>query len=101
MPATSAKCSSPSAPRPRARIGGLAALALVGLAAARGEPTPPGGANLDTLRVTPARVALRGPDSVQQLAVEAIAAGVEVKDLTAEAQYTSSDPKVATVAPSG
>src|SRR4051794_17569629 len=51
----------------------------------------------DALRVVPAEVILRGPDAVQQLAVE----GQDARDLTATADYISSDPKVATVDESG
>jgi Protein of unknown function (DUF1549)/Protein of unknown function (DUF1553)/Bacterial Ig-like domain (group 2) len=72
------------------------AVLLVGLVAtlARGE-TPDGSA--PALRITPAKIVLRGPDSVQQLAVEALVGDSVVDDLTPSARYESSDPQVATV----
>ena len=48
-----------------------------------------------SLRITPAQAHLRGPDSVQQLAVEGLPAGSEATDLTPSAVYESSDPRVA------
>ncbi|MEO6809937.1 MAG: DUF1549 domain-containing protein [Isosphaeraceae bacterium] len=50
-----------------------------------------------SLAITPAKALLRGPDAVQQLAV----AARDGHDLTSEVQYTSADPKVATVEPTG
>jgi hypothetical protein len=49
------------------------------------------------LNVFPARAVLRGPDAVQQLVVEA----ADSRDVTGQAQYATSDPKVATVDASG
>jgi hypothetical protein len=80
--------------RTAGRIGlvtiGLLATAVCPLAAGE-EPSP------RSLKITPVSAALRGPDSVQQIVVE----GTDGKDLTDQAQYASSDPKVATVDASG
>ena len=54
-----------------------------------------------SLRIFPAQTVLRGPDSVQQLAVEGSAADQAVLNLSGRAEFVSSDPKVATVDPSG
>lgn len=51
----------------------------------------------ESLEVFPAVALLRGPDSVQQLAVDGRFPGGNPRDLTLKATYTSSDPKVATV----
>jgi hypothetical protein len=59
--------------------------------AARGDGPPP------ALAVTPAQVELVGPEAVQQLVVEAASS----RDATAQAQYASADPAVATVDPQG
>ena len=53
------------------------------------------------VRVVPPRVVLRGPDSVQQLAVEIVAPDATVRDATRAAAFVSSDPKVAAVDASG
>jgi hypothetical protein len=49
-------------------------------------------------RVTPATVALLGPDAVQQLVIEA---GGDGRDLTAIAELRSDDPAIAAVGPDG
>ncbi len=54
-----------------------------------------------SLRIMPATVLLRGPDSVQQLAIDGLADGREPRDLTRQAKFESSDPRVATVDESG
>lgn len=54
-----------------------------------------------SLKVVPATILLRGPDSVQQLAIDGLTADRGVIDLTGRAQFVSSDPKVATVDGSG
>ncbi|WP_406695329.1 DUF1549 domain-containing protein [Singulisphaera sp. Ch08] len=59
------------------------------------------GAEPDPLRVVPPRVVLRGPDSVQQLAVEMIAADSAARDASSQAKFVSSDPKVAEIDASG
>jgi Protein of unknown function (DUF1553)/Protein of unknown function (DUF1549)/Bacterial Ig-like domain (group 2) len=87
---------------------GLAALAVgvisvaMGLAAdARaGLPEPPG-PGAAGLTAQPARVLLRGPDAVQQLAVERTTGGAEPRDATTQVHYESSAPSVATVDESG
>ncbi|MDR3636629.1 MAG: DUF1549 domain-containing protein, partial [Isosphaeraceae bacterium] len=53
------------------------------------------------LKTVPVEVALRGPDSVQQLAVEGLAGVGKPLDLTTKASFASSDPKVVTVDASG
>jgi hypothetical protein len=49
----------------------------------------------------PAQVILNGPDAVQQLAIESIGPNAGTVDVTSEAIYQSSEPKVATVDASG
>jgi hypothetical protein len=53
------------------------------------------------LRVVPPRVVLRGPDSVQQLAVEALGGDSDAIDATTKAEFATSDPEVALIDPSG
>ncbi len=67
-------------------------------------PTPAGPAEVAsdlTLRILPAKLVLRGPDAVQQLAIDALEKGGEAHDRTSQAEYRSSDPKVVTVDPTG
>jgi Protein of unknown function (DUF1553)/Protein of unknown function (DUF1549)/Bacterial Ig-like domain (group 2) len=59
----------------------------------RSEPT--------ALRIVPPSALLRGPDSVQQLAVDGLCSGGEPRDLTRSATFQSSDQRVATVDGSG
>src|SRR5262245_20055906 len=54
-----------------------------------------------SLRVEPADVVLRGPDSVQQLAVDASSGASSPRDVTRRARYASSDLRVATVDDAG
>jgi hypothetical protein len=49
------------------------------------------------LEVYPPRVELRGPDAVQQLAVDGLLEGAARRDLTARATFTSADTSVADV----
>jgi hypothetical protein len=65
-------------------VGGFAAIG-----AERPEPA--------ALRAFPAAMTLRGPDSFQQLVVDALVPGRDEYDLTGEVQFVSSDAKVATV----
>ncbi|GAC1475944.1 MAG: DUF1549 domain-containing protein [Isosphaeraceae bacterium] len=58
-------------------------------------------ASVGSLTVVPTRALLRGPDSVQQLAVEGVTKEANRLDLTARASYVSSDPQVVTVDSSG
>ena len=53
------------------------------------------------LRVTPADVLLRGPDAVQQLAIDGNLTGLAPWDVTRRAKYVSSDPRVVTVDETG
>ena len=53
------------------------------------------------LRVVPADVVMRGPDSVQQLAVDLRTKAGSARDLTRQARFVSSDPRVATVDETG
>lgn len=68
---------------------------------------PPTNARADLARdvvavsVVPQRALLRGPDSVQQLAVEGLFLDKTRHDRTAEAVFVSSNPEVATVDSSG
>ncbi len=50
-----------------------------------------------SIQVVPPKVLLRGPDSVQQLAVEAIGGDSAARDESAGAKFTTSDPKVAEI----
>ncbi len=54
-----------------------------------------------SLSVTPSKTLLRGPDSVQQLAVDGILGDARRLDLTAKATFESSNPSVASVDASG
>ncbi len=53
------------------------------------------------LRVTPADVLLRGPDAVQQLAIDGNLTGLAPWDVTRRAKYVSSDRRVVTVDETG
>src|SRR4051812_31498106 len=81
----------------------LLSLALLAgcLAAAGAAPEPVEAPRPETLRVVPARAKLRGPDAVQQLAVERLAPDGAVRDATAGADFATSDASVATVDASG
>jgi hypothetical protein len=54
-----------------------------------------------TLRAVPEKVLLRGPDAVQQIAVEGQQAGQTVRDVTGAVEFTSDKPAIATVDASG
>jgi hypothetical protein len=54
-----------------------------------------------SLRVTPTQAVLRGPDSVQQLAIEGVGPEGACDDLTPSAQYESANPSVASVDSAG
>lgn len=82
------------------RIVGLALLGLSPLGV-RGDSPKAEARPAVSLRIVPARAVLRGPDSVQQLAVEEPQAGLSARDLTSQAEFVSSDPNVATVDASG
>jgi hypothetical protein len=77
---------------------GSGLLLVLAIGATAAEPDPKGAASL---AVTPPRALLRGPDSVQQLAVDGVAADATRQDLTAECTFVSSNPAVVTVDPSG
>jgi hypothetical protein len=61
----------------------------------------PGAPNPTGLQIVPSAVLLRGPDSMQQLAVDQRAGDRLARDVTRQTQFESSDPKVATVDDSG
>jgi hypothetical protein len=73
---------------------GLIMAALLGSPVSAGSD--PGAAAPAALRITPAAVALRGPDAAQQLVVEGQTAAGDI-DLTAKAEFTSSAPEIAAV----
>jgi hypothetical protein len=54
-----------------------------------------------SIEVQPAQAVLTGPDAVQQLAVDGILPDTTRRDLTAAAEFASSDSKVVTVSPAG
>ncbi len=54
-----------------------------------------------SILIQPQRVLLRGPDAVQQLAVDGVGAAAESHDVTMQARFESSAPTVATVDESG
>src|SRR4051812_8201324 len=93
-----ARSTANSAGSPR-----LLALALLAgcLAAAGAAPEPPATPTPETLRVVPARADLRGPDAVQQLAVERVAPDGSIRDATTGADFATSDASVAVVDASG
>jgi hypothetical protein len=61
----------------------------------RRRPERPG------LGITPASALLRGPDSVQQIAVDELTGEHGPRDVTREAKYASSDGRIATVDEAG
>src|SRR4051794_1265312 len=63
-----------------------------GAAAPQVEVVPAGG-----IRVVPAKAELRGPDAVQQLAVERVAPDGTARDATTGAEFATSDAAVVTV----
>jgi hypothetical protein len=75
-------------------------LALPAIRTHAGSPEPLRD-QLSGLLVQPARVLLRGPDAVQQLAVDGLAAAAASRDVTTQARFESSAPNVATVDQSG
>jgi hypothetical protein len=84
----------------RARPLGLAFLALTVVAGAAPDGSGPA-PGPSALEVYPARAILRGPDSVQQLAVDGLFSDASRRDLTGAAAFDSSDPSVVTVDRSG
>lgn len=93
MPRNPAASASPGA-KTAARALLIASMVFgsaLSLPAADTAPPAPG------LRLVPDKAVLRGPDSVQQLVVESL----DGHDLTDQAQFVSSDPKVATVDATG
>jgi hypothetical protein len=84
---------------------GLAPALLLGLLGWSATTASAGPAATDegvvSVAVVPPGALLRGPDSVQQLAVDGVRADGTRHDLTAAATFASSDPAVATVDPSG
>src|SRR4051812_44122229 len=73
----------------------LAYLAVGAIPPLRAEgPKNPGPT---ALRAYPVDVKLRGPDSVQQLVIDATRPGQEAYDLTDAVAFTTSDSEVATV----
>ena len=64
-------------------------------AADPGEPSPA------SLRVTPAEALLRGPDAVQQLAIDALAHDREPRDVTRVTKFATSSDRVATIDDTG
>ncbi len=86
----------------RAREGARALRFLVGLGLlAAGSALRAESPAVQSLKVVPAEATLRGPDSVQQIAVEGPTADAKLLDVTGTAAFLSSDPKVATVDKSG
>ncbi|MHC5538167.1 DUF1549 domain-containing protein, partial [Singulisphaera rosea] len=79
----------------------LFTLSLSGTSMVRAEAPQGAEAGPATLRIVPPKAVLRGPDSVQQLAVESSKAGSSAHDVTGRAEYVSADPKVAAVALDG
>src|SRR4051794_30283566 len=82
-------------PRRRAVAWFLLAISASVGAVVADEPTP------SPLGVVPERVLLRGPDAVQQIAIEASEPGGPARDLTDVAEFSSSDPDIAEVDRSG
>ncbi len=77
------------------RSGLIAALVLVSLGV---DPaTSRAGEEIVSIAVVPSRAVLRGPDSVQQLAIDGLTARSTREDQTAQATFVSSNPAVATV----
>jgi hypothetical protein len=82
------------------RLGALLALGLVFFGLASQPARVAAGVDakgLTSLGVVPSRALLRGPDSVQQLAVDGVAPDASRRDLTLSASFVSSNPEVASV----
>jgi hypothetical protein len=77
-----------------------AVLALLASASA-GAGGADGFQGLTAVQVVPPRVLLRGPDAVQQLAVDGLAGDAPHRDLTLTASFESSDPAVASIDKAG
>src|SRR4051812_15189364 len=71
-------------------------VAIAGAAPSPTEAPQPG-----SLRVVPARAVLRGPDAVQQIAVERVSPEGTARDTTGGAEFATSDASVATVDAAG
>jgi hypothetical protein len=69
-----------------------------GLELAGGDSNDP---VLASLKVTPVEVLLRGPDSVQQLAIDGRSGPSEARDVTRRVRYATSDEHVASVDETG
>jgi len=70
------------------------------------EPTPKPAEPVEiragaTIRTIPPKVTLKGPEAVQQLAIEVVQGEGIAVDVTSQAAFTSADPKVASVDASG
>ncbi|HEV3166324.1 MAG TPA: DUF1549 domain-containing protein [Isosphaeraceae bacterium] len=83
----------------RPALVGLLTLVSVGSVAASPNEAPD--KTVTAVRIIPAKVELRGPDAVQQLAVEGLATEDVLADLTPTAQYESSDPHVVATSAAG
>jgi len=77
------------------------ALGWVPWSTGRAAPKDPPEKGAVSLALTPARVVLRGPDSVQQLAVDGVSGAAQRHDVTHRATFVSSDPAVVSVDASG
>ena len=88
---------------PRAIVGWLAAITglVASTGSSRAEAPKPEPAPVLGLTVFPTRAVLRGPDSVQQIAVDGVLADSSRRDLTTGSVFTSSDTAVATVDAAG
>lgn len=82
----------------------VASLAQAPVAAADAPQEPAAAAPVEKLQITPAKVALRGKDSTQQLLVSGLSgtgSAFRSADLTRAASYESLQPEVATVDAAG
>lgn len=82
----------------------VASLAQVAVVAADTAPSSEAAAPVEKLQIAPAKIALRGKESTQQLLVSGLSgsgSSLRSTDLTREASYKSLQPQVATVDASG
>ncbi|MFO0907958.1 MAG: hypothetical protein U0794_06280 [Isosphaeraceae bacterium] len=82
------------------RLAGLAAL-WVGFSVPGARAEVPAAPSVASIVVHPAQAVLRGPDAVQQIAVDGVLGDSIRRDITAGSSFHSSNPAVATVEPSG
>ena len=82
-------------------VGLTAALVWISAAVPAVTAADPAEPNPASLRVTPAEALLRGPDAVQQLAIDGLAHDREPRNVTRQTKFATSSDSVATVDDTG